>query len=118
MKARLPKGFGGAPGNQKDLMRQAQKMQEDLAKTQSEIENREFTASAGGGVVEVKMNGKKELTALVLKPEIVDPEDIEMLQDVIMAAINQVSREIEDTTNEEMGKITGSINIPGMPSLF
>ncbi|WMJ84981.1 YbaB/EbfC family nucleoid-associated protein [Oscillospiraceae bacterium LTW-04] len=118
MKARLPAGMGGGPQNQKDLMRRAQKMQEQLAETQAEIESREFTTTSGGGMVEVIMNGKKELKALNIKPEIVDPDDIEMLQDVIMAAVNEAIRTVEDITNEEMGKITGSLNLPGMPGLF
>ena len=114
MKARLPAGMGGGPQNQRDLMRKAQKMQEDLAAKQAELEAREFTATSGGGVVEVVMNGKKELTALNIKPEIVDPDDIEMMQDVIMAAVNEVIRQVEDTTNNELSRITGSISIPGL----
>ena len=114
MKARLPAGMGGGPQNQRDLMRKAQKMQEDLASKQAELEAREFTATSGGGVVEVVMNGKKELVALNIKPEIVDPDDIEMMQDVIMAAVNEVIRQVEDTTNSELGKITGSLSIPGL----
>ena len=80
MRARLPAGYGGGPQNQKDLMRQAQKMQEQFAATQAELETREFKVTSGGGMVEVTMNGKKEITALAIKPEIVDPDDIEMLQ--------------------------------------
>lgn len=118
MKARLPAGMGSGPQNQKDLMRKAQKMQEQLAETQAELENREFTATSGGGMVEVVITGKKELKALNIKPEIVDPDDIEMLQDVIMAAVNEAIRLVEDTSNEEMGKITGSLSLPGMPGLF
>ncbi len=118
MKARLPAGMGGGPQNQKDLMRRAQKMQEQIAEKQAEIESREFTATSGGGMVEVVMNGKKEIRALNIKPEIVDPDDIEMLQDIIMAAINEVLKNVEDITNEEMGKITGSLSLPGMPGMF
>ncbi len=118
MKARLPAGYGGGPQNQKDLMRQAQKMQEQFAVTQAELESREFKVSSGGGMVEVTMNGKKELTSLVIKPEIVDPEDIEMLQDIVMAAINEASKQVEDTSNDELGKITGGLSIPGMPGLL
>ncbi len=117
MKARLPAGFGGGPTNQKDLMRQAQKMQEQFAKTQAELEEREFTASSGGGMVEVVMNGKKELKSLVIKPEVVDPDDIEMLQDLVTAAVNEVIREVETISNDEIGKITGGLNL-GMPGLF
>lgn len=117
MKARLPAGFGGGPQNQKDLMRQAQKMQEQFNKTQAELEEREFTASAGGGMVEVVMSGKKEIKSLVIHPEVVDPDDIEMLQDLVTAAVNEVIRTVEETSNAEIGKITGGLNL-GMPGLF
>jgi hypothetical protein len=117
MKARLPAGFGGGPTNQKDLMRQAQKMQEQFAKTQAELEERDFTATSGGGMVEVVMNGKKELKSLVIKPEVVDPDDVEMLEDLVMAAVNEVIRNVEETSNEQLGKITGNLNL-GMPGLL
>ena len=118
MRARLPAGYGGGPQNQKDLMRQAQKMQEQFDATQAELETREFKVTSGGGMVEVTMNGKKEITALAIKPEIVDPDDIEMLQDVIMAAVNEASKQVEETSNAELGKITGGLSLPGMPGLF
>ena len=118
MRARLPAGYGGGPQNQKDLMRQAQKLQEQIAATQAELVTREFKVTSGGGMVEVTMNGKKEITALAIKPEIVDPDDIEMLQDVIMAAVNEASKQVEETSNAELGKITGGLNLPGMPGLF
>jgi len=114
MKARLPAGMGGGPQNQKDLMRKAQRMQEQLAEKQAELEEREFTVTSGGGMVEVTMNGKKEIKALNIKPEIVDPDDIEMLQDVIMAAVNEVVRQVEETTNQELGQITSGLSIPGL----
>jgi nucleoid-associated protein EbfC len=117
MKARLPAGYGGGPTNQKDLMRQYQKMQEQFAQTQAELEERVFTATSGGGVVEVAMNGKKELTSLTIKPEVVDPEDVEMLQDLVMAAVNEVLRNIETTTNNELGRITGGLNL-GLPGML
>lgn len=118
MKARLPAGMGGGPQNQKDLMRKAQQMQEQLAQTQAALEEKEFTVTSGGGMVEVVINGKRELKKLEIKPEIVDPDDIEMLSDVIMAAVNEAIRKVEDVTNEEMSKLTGSFNMPGMPGLF
>ena len=93
-------------------------MQEQFAATQAELEAREFKVTSGGGMVEVTMNGKKEITALAIKPEIVDPDDIEMLQDVIMAAVNEASKQVEETSNAELGKITGGLNLPGMPGLF
>ena len=118
MKARLPQGYGSGPQNQKDAMRQAQKMQEMFAEKQAEIDAREFKATSGGGMVEVVMDGNKELKSININPEIVDPEDVEMLQDVIMAAVNEVIREVEDVSNSELGKITGSLNIPGLSGLL
>ena len=114
MKARLPAGMGGGPQNQKDLMRKAQRMQEQLAEKQAELEEREFTVTSGGGMVEVTMNGKKEIKSLNIKPEIVDPDDIEMLQDVIMAAVNEVVRQVEETANQELGQITSGLSFPGL----
>ncbi len=108
----------GGPSNQKDMLRQAQRMQEQLAATQAELEEREYKASSGGGMVEVTISGKKEITQLVIKPEIVDPDDVEMLADVIMAAVNEAIRSVEETSARELGKIYGTMNIPGMPGLF
>lgn len=118
MKARLPQGYGGGPQNQKDAMRQAQKMQEMFAQLQEELDAREFTATSGGGMVEVTMTGKKELKAIKINPEIVDPDDVEMLEDVIMAAVNEVIKTVEETSNEEMSKVTGGFNIPGLGGLL
>ena len=115
MKSRLPKGMGGGPSNMNALMKQAQKMQADMTALQEEIEQREFTAAVGGGAVEVVANGKKEIKALTIQPDVVDPEDIEMLQDLIISAVNEVMRQIEDVSNTEMEKITGSgASIPGL----
>ena len=114
MKARLPAGYGGGGmGNMQQMLRQAQKMQEAMAEKQAELEEKEYTTTAGGGVVEVTINGKKEITALNLKPEIVDPDDVEMLQDLVMAAVNEAIRTVEETSSAEMNKITGSMNMPG-----
>lgn len=114
MKARLPQGYGGGPSNMQSMIRKAQKMQEDMEKKQEELGEREFSASAGGGAVEVKISGKKELRSLKLSPEVVDPEDIEMLEDLIMAAVNEAIRTVEDVTAKEMDAITNGLNIPGM----
>jgi DNA-binding YbaB/EbfC family protein len=95
------------------MLRQAQKMQEAMAEKQAELEEKEYTTTAGGGVVEVTINGKKEITSLNLKPEIVDPDDVEMLQDLVMAAVNEAIRTVEETSSAEMNKITGSMNMPG-----
>ena len=115
MKARLPAGYGGGGvGNMQQMLRQAQKMQEAMAEKQAELEEKEYTTTAGGGVVEVTINGKKEITALNLKPEIVDPDDVEMLQDLVMAAVNEAIRVVEDTSAAELNKITGGMNMPGL----
>ncbi len=104
----------GMGGQMQQLARQAQKLQEQMARTQEELDAREYEASAGGGVVTAKVNGKKELLALTIKPEAVDPEDVEMLQDTIMAAINEAMRQATETTEREMGKLTGGMNLPGL----
>ncbi len=104
-------GFpGGAmPGNMNNLMKQAQRMQRQMEESQKEMEVKEFTASAGGGAVEVTVNGKKEILKVNLKEEVVDPEDIEMLQDLIVAATNEALRQVEDANSEMMGKMTGGL---------
>ncbi len=114
MKARLPQGYGGGAGNMNSVLRQAQKMQADMQALQEELENKEYTTTVGGGAVEVTMTGKKELKALKLKPEIVDPDDIEMLEDLIISAVNEVGGKIDAESCERMGKITGNMNLPGM----
>ena len=114
MKANIPKGMGGGPQNMQAMLRQAQKMQEDMAAKQEELDAREYDISAGGGVVNVKINGKKEILAIDLKPEIVDPDDIETLSDILVAAVNEAIKRVEDTNSEEMGKITGPMNMPGL----
>ena len=114
MKARLPQGMGGGPQNMNAMIRQAQKMQDDMKQKQAELEGMEFKSTSGGGMVEVTISGKKEIKSIILKPEIVDPEDIEMLQDLIVAAVNEAIRTVEDTASAEMEKITGSLQIPGM----
>ena len=106
-------GFPGMPGgNMQQMLKQAQKMQQNITKLQAELEAREYEATSGGGMVYVKANGKKELLELTIKPEAVDPEDVEMLQDRVMAAVNEVLRTVEETANAEMGKITGGMNLP------
>ena len=114
MRANIPKGIGGGPQNMQAMLRQAQKMQEDMAAKQEELDAREYDISAGGGVVNVKINGKKEILAIDLKPEIVDPDDIETLSDILVAAVNEAIKRVEDTNSEEMGKITGPMNMPGL----
>ena len=113
MRANIPKGMGGAQ-NMNAMIRQAQKMQEDMAALQEELDAREYDISAGGGVVEVKINGKKEILAIDIKPEIVDPDDIETLSDILVAAVNEAIKRVEDTNSSEMSKITGNIGMPGL----
>ncbi len=109
MKARIP-GAGGM-GN---IMQQAQKMQEQMTALQADLEAREYETSAGGGVIKVKINGKKEITKVSLDPSIVDPDDIEMLEDLVAAAVNEAIRTVEEEASEEMSKITGGLGIPGL----
>ena len=101
-------------GNMQQLARQAQKLQQQMAKLQEELETREYEASAGGGMVTVKVNGKHEVLGIEIKPEAVDPDDVEMLQDLVMAAVNEAMRQATDTTEREMGKVTGGLNMPGL----
>ena len=125
MKARLPQGMGGGPGNLQNMLKQAQKMQEDMAKLQAELEEREYTATAGGGAVSVVVDGKHTVKQLEIQPEVVDPDDVEMLADLIMAAVNQAIQKAVETSEEEMAKISGGLNglgglgglggLPGMP---
>ena len=114
MKANIPKGMGGGPGNMQSMLRQAQKMQEDMAAKQQELEEREYTANAGGGAVTATVNGGHQVTALSIKPEVIDPDDAEMLADLVMAAVNEAHRQAAANAEEEMGKITGGMNLPGM----
>lgn len=114
MKARLPQGMGGGPQNMQSMMRQVQKMQDDMAALQEDLDSREYEIKAGGGVVTVKINGKKEIQSIDIKPEIVDPDDIETLSDVLVAAVNEAIKKVEDTNSTEMQKITGSVSLPGM----
>ena len=111
-KSRIPMGMGG--GNMNNMIKQAQKMQQNMMKMQEEIEQEEFEASAGGGVVTVKMSGKKELTAISIKPEAVDPDDVEMLEDLILTAVNDVLSKVDSANAAKMGAITGGLNIPGL----
>lgn len=114
MKARLPKGMGGGPQNMQSMIKQAQKMQEEMEALQGELDEREYDISAGGGAVNIKIKGNKSITSISLKPEIVDPDDIETLEDTLVAAINEAIKKVEAANSEEMGKITSGINIPGI----
>ena len=109
------KGFPGMmPGNMNQLLKQAQKMQTDMQKMQEELESKEIETSVGGGAVTVKVNGKKELVDIQIKPEVVDPDDIEMLQDLVLSAVNEALRSVDDMQSSQMSKLTGGMNIPGL----
>ena len=105
-------GGMGMPGNMNNLMKQAQRMQRQMEESQKEMETKEFSASAGGGAVEVVISGKKEITKVTLSPEVVDPDDIEMLQDLIRAAVNEAYRKVEEESQNAMSKFTGGMGLP------
>ena len=114
MKARLPQGMGKGPGSQKDMLRQVQKMQQDIEAKQAELEAKEYDIAAGGGVCKIKINGKKEILSIELDPMIVDADDIENLQDILVAGVNEAIKRVDDTNNEEMSRLTGNAGIPGL----
>ena len=115
MKARLPKGMGGqGPQNMQSMLKQAQKMQEEMQKTQAELEEKEYCTQSGGGACRVKINGKHEILSIEISKEIVDPDDIETLQDIITAAVNDAIGTVDAASSEAMCGITGSLNIPGV----
>ncbi len=114
MKARLPQGMGGGPQNMQGMMKQVQKMQEQMAVLQEELEARTYDVSAGGGAVSVRINGKKEIVSIDIQPDIVDPDDIETLSDVLVAAVNEAIKKVEDTNSAEMQKVTGNVSLPGL----
>ncbi len=109
-------GFPGMMGgaNMQQLARQAQKLQQQMTKMQEELDAREFEATSGGGMVTAKVNGKRELLAISIKPEAVDPDDVEMLEDMVMAAVNEALRTAAETVEREMGKLTGGMGMPGL----
>ena len=106
------RGFGGGmmPGNMNNLLKQAQKMQENMQKMQAELEAKEIESSVGGGAVTVKVNGKKELIDINIKPEVVDPDDVEMIEDLILTCVNEALRKVDSAQAAELGKF----NIPGI----
>ena len=114
MKARIP---NQNQPSRNEMMQRIQKMQEDMARVQEEVETSEFTASAGGGAVEVRVSGKHEVLGITLKPEVVDPEDVEMLEDLLKASLNEAIRKSNDTMAREMNGVTGGMNIPGLSGL-
>lgn len=114
MKARLPEGMGRGPGSMNAMLKQAQKLQEDMANLQAELEEREYEVSSGGGVCKIVINGKKQVQTITLDPVIVDPDDIETLQDILVAGVNEAIKRVEDESGSEMQKLTGGLNLPGL----
>jgi len=113
----MPKGFNPMPGggmNMNQLMKQAQKMQKQMAEMQEDLANKTLEISSGGGAVKVTVNGEKKILDLVISPDVVDPEDVEMLQDLIMSAINEALRQMDEAVNSQMSKVTGGLNMPGL----
>ena len=111
------RGFSNGSGQmlkQQQMQQQIMKMQEDMQKAQQEVEEKTFSASVGGGVVSAEVSGKKEVTNITIKPEAVDPDDVEMLEDMVAAAINATVKQVDETAEAEMGKLTGGMNIPGL----
>ncbi len=109
MKARIPN-----QGGQANMMKRIQQMQEEMTRVQQECEEAEYSASAGGGAIDVTVNGKHQLVSVKIQPDVVDPEDVEMLEDLLVAAVNEAMRKADETMEREMGKLTGGMNIPGL----
>lgn len=104
----------GAGGNMNKMIKQARQVQEQIVKMQEELEQRELETSSGGGAVTVRVNGKQEVLSIKISPEVIDPDDIEMLEDLITVAVNEAIRQAQDMVSSEMAKITGGLNIPGL----
>ena len=112
MKVRIPNS--GGPGNMNQMLKQAQKMQEDMTNLQADLEQREYTATSGGGMVEVTVDGKHLIKDIKINPDAVDPDDMEMLEDLVIVAVNEAISNAIKTSEEEMGAITGGLNMPGL----
>lgn len=112
-KGGFPRGMGGG-ANMNQMLKQAQKMQEQMLKMQEEMEAKTYEATSGGGAVKVTVDGKRELLDVTISPEVVDPDDVEMLQDLIVAAVNEALRKVEAESTAQLGSITGGMNIPGL----
>ena len=110
----FPRGMGGEMGNMNQMIKQAQKMQEQMAKMQEELENKNFEAVVGGGAVKAVVSGKKELVSIDIDEAAVDPDDVEMLEDLIVAAVNEAMRKAGQESENQLGALTGGLNIPGM----
>jgi len=113
----MPKGMGGMGGmggmNMNNLMKQAQKMQQQMATMQEELQGKTYEISSGGGAVKITINGKKEIQSITISPDVVDPDDVEMLQDLVLTAANEAIRQVEEAASAQMGKLTGGMGLPG-----
>ena len=114
MKARLPKGMGGGPQNMQSMIKQAQKIQEDMETLQNELNEREYDIAAGGGAVKIEIKGNREILSIKLDEDVVDPDDIETLEDLVVAAVNEAIKTVDAKSAEAMGKVTGNLNMPGL----
>lgn len=114
MKARLPQGMGGGPSNMQGMIKQAQKMQEDMARIQEELAATTYSATVGGGMVTATVDGSHELKELTIQPDAVDPDDVEMLSDLVIAAVNEAIRKAAADSEEKMGAVTGGMSLPGL----
>jgi len=112
MKARLPQGYGKQ--SQQQLMQQVQQMQENMRKKQEELENTEYNVTSGGGMVELTMTGKHQVTKLKINPDVVDKDEIDLLEDMVAAAVNEAVRVVDEASEQEMGALTGGLNLPGL----
>jgi len=113
----MPKGFQGMPGggmNMQQMVKQAQKMQRQMEEMQKNLAEKTLEVSAGGGAIKLTINGEKQITALTISPDVVDPDDVEMLQDLVISAVNEAFRQMDETVNSQMSQITGGMNMPGL----
>ncbi len=114
MKARLPKGMGGGPQNMQSMIKQAQKMQEDMERVQAELAEEVTEVTAGGGAVKVEIKGSREILSIKLQEDVVDPDDVETLEDLIVAAVNEAIKTVDEKSNVAMSKVTGNLSMPGL----
>lgn len=114
MKARLPKGMGGGPQNMQSMIKQAQKMQEDMERVQAELEEQVSEITAGGGAVKISIKGNREILSVKLQEDVVDPDDVETLEDLLVAAINEAIKTVDGKSQEAMSKVTAGISMPGL----
>src|SRR5574337_1670298 len=114
----MMKGFGNIPEMMKQMQKQSQKMQKQMEEIQNDLKGRVVEAGSGGGMVTVHMNGKQEILSIKIDPEVVDPKDVQMLEDLILSAVSQALKKSQELYQSEMGKLTGGLNIPGLQGMF